>query len=245
MKAKPKTTAPAEPKKSFFKRYALALAVLALVMLIATAVLGTIFLMRGPAPTTTPTEIALENLPGPKYQLSKRSEQQLTELSQENPHVVGTFVIRYKYGKNESPVIYSWSKPQAKAGLDKLIKQINDRQAGPQGMSSEEARAAAMKDPERAAQQLRNSEEAKLGLIKCVSLEEAKAIDPILKTFSTGICYATIPPFEADASFAIIMLTDSKLENYSELAEMRRILLMLQIDIFNREFQGRETWAHP
>jgi len=240
-KAKPQGQA---AERSLFQRYAPAIAVLVVFTIIITAIVGTIKVIQREA-AHRPVVVA-EDLPGPKNQISQRSKEQLVTMSQEYPHILAVAVTRYHYKKNENLFAYAWAKtPAVKKVLDKIIDDLNKRQTGPNAMSSDEVAAMNAKNPERAARMLRNSEEARLGLIKCVPISEATLTYNELRTITTGICYASIPPFEAAPAMGIIMLTDSKLTEYSELAEMRRILLALQIDIYNRDFKGRETWAHP
>lgn len=241
------------PQKSFLRRIGVIVAVVAmLAILIVTAIF--VFNRAIPEkPITPPLPPAavpqLKNLPGPKGQLSERSKDQLRVAAEENPRIMAIVALRYKYGKTESRYIFSWTHPKAKVIVDKIIADNNALQASGKGMSSEEAAAlAAAKakiDPAVAARALRNSEEAKQGLVKCVPITEATLMNPELVTIATGICYATIPPFDPNTTMAIIVLTDNDLENFSEVSLMRRQLLMLQIDIFNRDFQGRETWIHP
>lgn len=186
-------------------------------------------------------------LPGRNYQLSERSRHQLRTILSEAPHVVAGFVIKYKYGKHESPILFTFAKPRARADIEAIVRRVEATQASDKGMSSDEQRAIADANPELKERQLRYTEEARQGLIKCIPLDD-QAIDtnPELKKFSKGMCYATIPPFDPNTFLALIVLIDvDPDEGTPEVAELRRLLLQLQIDIFNRDFQGRETWAHP
>ena len=90
-------------------------------------------------------------------------------------------------------------------------------------------------------------EEAKNGLIKCGPIANtnipklAPGVDKIVKT----VCRATIPPFDENVNLAIVvLLTIPPNMATNDIQEIRRVLLQLQIDIYNRDFQGRETWAH-
>jgi len=241
MKSKTPVPASPQPSKSFLQRYGVVLAVVVIIAIIAVSIISTVLVLRREASKPLVQKpVVIADLPGPKYQLSKRSKEQLDVLSRQNDNIVATFVTRSKYSKNESPVIHVWSRPGDKEVVDAAIKLVSGR-----GLSSEEVNALALKNPEQTARLLRDSEEAKLGLVKCLPVADVPSVDPNLKKISTGICYATIPPFESEASLAIVVITDTPLANYSDLVEMRRVLLALQIDIFNRDFQGRETWAHP
>lgn len=234
-------------KESFVKSFGpAAAAIIVVLVIIGTAIVGTIQVLHRDEPKVVPI-VAMEDLPGPKGNISKRSMYQLDTFSQENTHILATIVSRYSYTKTQSPFIYAWTNgdKKVKAVVDKILQETAVRQASSKGMSSEDVMRQRAKDPEKLAQTLRNSEEARLGLIRCVKIEDAVLNYPVLKTVATGICFATIPPFDSNAGMAITMLTDTPLTKYSELAEMRRILLALQIDIYNRDFQGRETWAHP
>lgn len=186
-------------------------------------------------------------LPGRNYQLSERSKYQLTTILGETPHVVAGFAIKYKYGKHENPIIFTFSRPDARADITAIVNRVEANQASEKGMSSDEQKALVDANPELKARQLRYSEEARQGLIKCIPLDD-QSIDtnPELKKFSKGLCYATIPPFDANSFMALIVLIDVEPdESTAEVTELRRVLLQLQIDIFNRDFQGRETWPRP
>lgn len=235
-------------KPSFIRSYGPAIVAIAVVLVIVVAaVIGTIRVVHRDMPKPLVPIVAIEDLPGPKGLIGKRSMYQLETFSKENPHILATIVTRYHYTKTETPFIYTWTNGDKKVDkvVNKIIDEVKARQASPQAQSSDEVAAERAKDPKRMAQTLRESEEAQLGLIKCLPIQDTVLNYPALASISTGICFATIPPFEANAGMAITMLTDSPLTKYSELAEMRRILLALQIDIYNRDFQGRETWAHP
>lgn len=186
-------------------------------------------------------------LPGPNYNISERSKHQIETIFREQPAVIASFVIRYKFDKHENPIVHHWVRPQYRAQIDPVVQRLADLQASDQGKSSDEYLEEAKKDPVRAERQLRNSEEARQGLIKCGPLEaDALAQNPELAKIATGICYATIPPFDENTHLAVIALINvPPNETTKQVQDLRRALLTLQIDIFNRDFQGRETWPNP
>lgn len=239
-----KAKQPAQEQKKSFQHFVPAIAVFTFVAVIAASVIGTIQILRRNAAMQPASASIVENLPGPKNQLSARSKQQLTKLA-ENDNVVGVMAIRYTYSKIDNPIIFATSSSATTQHIfDGIVEGLDKRQTPETGLSSTEA----VKSVTGAGQEqkhLRNSEEAKLGLIKCVPIEETILIQPALRTIAAGVCYSTIPPFASDATMALVLFTNKPLSEYSELAEMRRLLLAVQIDIYNRDFKGRETRVHP
>ena len=248
MKPNDKTKAGHEPGRPFLQRFAPAIAVaVALTIVIAAFAVALMVIRRDtPVPTAAVAQVASEDLPGPKGDLSARSKAQVDTLAAGNEHAVMALVVRYKYTKTQIPFAHTWAaNPQAQAVIDGIVSRLMAEQNELTGRSSEEVRREDERDPDFASRRIRNSEEARVGLIKCVPIADAALVYSELKTTATGICIATIPPFESNTSMAIIILTDSEMSQSAELAEMRRMMLSLQIDIYNRDFQGRETWAHP
>jgi hypothetical protein len=175
-------------------------------------------------------------LPGPKNQVSPRTVEEMNTLFYETPHVVGGWIAKLHYEKLENPVIHFW-------GRDRIITQTMEAfdamQKSGKGYSSDELNASSK-------QSLLNSEEAKNGLIKCGRLEDTNLlkIAPQIATKAKAVCRATIPPFSEGVNLAVVAVIDiDGTLNTSEVQEIRRVLLRLQIDIFNRDYQGRETWA--
>jgi hypothetical protein len=184
------------------------------------------------------TVVEQPDLPGPKNQISERSRKEIDTLLAINPHVVGGWATKIHYEKTENPVIYFFSKDPV---IDEAMKNFDLMQTSGKGYSSAELNADSK-------QSLRNSEEAKTGLIKCGLVNDTNIgkLAPDIKTKVRGICRATIPPFDEKVNLAIVVLIDIQGDTNSEdIQEVRRTLLQLQIDIYNRDFQGRETWAHP
>lgn len=178
-------------------------------------------------------------LPGLQAMISARSEKQLDTFAAQTPHILGLVVSKVTYGKTDDPVLYTWG-----GSIDPVkqyVKTLHDLQLAGQGMSSEELSAANKIS-------LRNSDEAKNGLIKCGSLAETNfpQLTPSIAAVAKGACRATIPPFDPNVNLAIVVVIDiDGTTNDAEIQAVRRMLLQLQIDIFNRDYQGRETWAAP
>ncbi|WP_407307889.1 hypothetical protein [Acinetobacter sp.] len=177
------------------------------------------------------------DLPGKKNQISDRSKYEIQTLFKDNPYVVGAYTAKIHYEKTENPIIFIYAKNTI---INKLYTNYDEIQRSGKGFSSKELNG-------RSDQSLRNSEEAKTGLIRCDELSStnigklAPGIDKVVK----GVCRATIPPFDENVNLGVVvMLNIPPNINSNEIQEIRRILLQLQIDIYNRDFQGRETWAH-
>jgi len=178
------------------------------------------------------------DLPGPKNKISKRSQQQIAELLAASPHVLGGWVSKLSYNKTENPIIYYWARVPI---IDDTVKRYKEMQESGKGYSSDELNKASQ-------QSLRNTEEAKTGLIKCGSLDATNLpkLAPRLVDLARGVCRATIPPFDADVNLAVVVIIDiDGTGTDQDIQQIRRTLLQLQIDIFNRDYQGRETWAKP
>jgi len=177
------------------------------------------------------------DLPGKKNQLSDRSKYEIETLLRDNPHIASAYATRIHYGKTENPIFFHFTKyPQIEA----LFTNYDALQKSGKGFSSDEL-------DKQSKISLRNTEEAKNGLIKCGPIANtnipklAPGVDKIVKT----VCRATIPPFDENVNLAIVvLLTIPPNMATNDIQEIRRVLLQLQIDIYNRDFQGRETWAH-
>lgn len=181
--------------------------------------------------------LSLRELPGPLNKLSDRSKEEIRTMLSETPHVLGGWVVKVKYEKTEYPVIFSWFKDPI---FNEILKKYRQRQESGKGFSSAELAAPS------APPSLQNSEELRTGLIKCSNLEATNLtlLAPELKETSVkSICRATIPPFDENVNIGIIVLVDIPADNMTtEIKDIRRMLLRLQIDLFNRDWQGRETW---
>lgn len=178
------------------------------------------------------------DLPGRKNQISDRSKKEISTLLESNTHIIGGWATKLNYEKTENPIIYYFVKdPVIQVAMDTFAK----NQAEGKGRSSAELNADST-------QSLRNSEEAKSGLIKCGPLASTNIgrLAPGIEKVAKGVCRATIPPFDENVSLAVVVVLNiDATTNSPDIQEVRRTLLQLQIDIFNRDFQGRETWAHP
>lgn len=178
------------------------------------------------------------DLPGPKNQLSDRSKKEILTLLQTNPNIVGAWAAKIKYEKTENPVFFYFANDPI---VDTAMANYDAMQKSGRGYSSAELDAAS---PQSAA----NTEEAKIGIIKCGPLSSTNIgkLAPGIDSRAKGVCRATIPPFDDNVNLAIVVLIDSPGDmSNPEVIAIRRLMLQLQIDIFNRDFQGRETWIHP
>jgi len=177
-------------------------------------------------------------LPGPKDELSDRSKKELNVIFSETPHIVGGIVSRLTYGKTDDPLIYVWSGSDP--SIIQFTQTFHDLQVNGKGMSSAEAASSSKLS-------LRNSDEARQGLIKCGPLDATNLakITPSIAKVAKGACRATLPPFDPNVNLAIVVAVDVDGDAQDERLEVvRRALLQLQIDIFNRDYMGRETWPH-
>lgn len=184
------------------------------------------------------SEVDIAHLPGPKEQISDRSKKEIAVLFEGNPNVAGIYVTKIHYGKTENPIFFYISNDPY---FEKAIMKYDAIQKSGEGQSSEELNEASE-------QSLRNSEEAKTGLIKCDTIFSTNIpkLSPGIENVAKGVCRATIPPFDPKVNLAIVVLLKPDGRTPSEeIQEIRRVLLQLQIDIYNRDFKGRETWAHP
>lgn len=208
------------------------------IFLLLVALIGTRELQQKTLARVDQTVSDAKDLPGPKNKISPRSQEEIDTLLASNPHVLGGWATKINYEKTENPVIYYFAKdPIIKTAMENYAK----IQTSGQGSSSAELNADSK-------QSLRNSEEAKTGLIKCGRLEDTNItkLAAGIQSKAKGVCRATIPPFDEKVNLAIVVVIDvaGNLDNV-EIKEVRRTLLQIQIDIYNRDFQGRETWAHP
>lgn len=176
-----------------------------------------------------------ETLPGPKNQLSQRSKREIEVILSETPYVLGAWVSKVHYGKTENPIIFYWTNEPVLVGL---VKNIADTQASGRGYSSAERDA----DPKLL---LRNSVEARTGLIKCSSIAGALLdLTPAITRYVKSICRATIPPFAPNPNLDIVLFIDIDVSKPSpEQQLIFRKLLQLQLDIYNRDYKGREIWV--
>jgi hypothetical protein len=176
------------------------------------------------------------DLPGPKAKISQRSIDEIDTLFSESPRVIGGWVSKLHYQKTENPIVHFWGRDRV---ITELMEKYDSVQKSGKGFSSEELD---LMSP----QSQRNSDEARNGMIKCGPLESTNLLTlaPGLAKRAKGVCRATIPPFSDDVNLAIVVVIDiSGTENSAEVQDIRRMLLRQQIDIFNRDYQGRETWA--
>lgn len=230
--------------RNFLQRNAVLVTGLAIAAAILAVILGILLSAAGELQQETIQRFDQENrtgdttLPGPRGQVSYRSKRQLVTLLANTPHVLGGWIIRLDFEKDEVPFVHYWSGHPV---VTEAVNAFAAAQRGGSGTSSEEF----SKDPTLS---IRNSDEARNGLIKCGKVEETNLpqLAPSVLKVVKGVCRASIPPFDENVNMAIVVLLDIDAnENSPELQAVRRVLLQLQIDIFNRDYQGRETWATP
>jgi len=180
---------------------------------------------------------ALEVLPGPKNQLSKMSEFELNARLKNAHHVLGAWVVKLNYTQREYPVI--WSLANVKI-IDTALENFAEIQASGRGFSS------ANRDKD-AAQSLRNSSRAKSGQVVCGKIEQTNIPkwEPKIKSIAKSVCRASLPPFDKDINLAIVVVTDIDMNDLTspDVVRIRRELLELQLNIYNRDYLNTEIWA--
>lgn len=223
--------------RDFLQRNTAAVVGLAIASLIIAVILGILLIGARDLQEQTLSRIdkpPLESeLPGRKDQISARSRRQIDTLLAETPHILGGWVVKLKYDKTEYPVIHLYSGNPIVLETMRKYKIIRDSGGLPSDMTPK-------------AKSIKNSEEARAGLIKCgpISGTNLTAINIDVIGKIKGVCRASIPPFTDDINLAIIVAIDVDGDgNGPEIQAIRRMLLQLQIDVFNRDYQGRETWA--
>jgi hypothetical protein len=226
--------------KDFLQRHVTAVLIFCFttIFLLAVALFATRELQQKTLQRVDQTVSDASELLGKKNKISDRSRQEIDTLLASNPHVLGGWAAKLNYEKTENPIIYYFAKdPIVKTAMENYAA----LQASGKGHSSAELNADST-------QSLRNSEEAKTGLVKCGLIEETNLakLAPNITQKVKGVCRATIPPFDEKVNLAIVVVIDVQGDlNDESIQEVRRTMLQLQIDIYNRDFQGRETWAHP
>lgn len=225
--------------RGFLERNAMLVAGLAAIGLVTSIILGILVYGAREAQeiALTRVDIKEETAIGPKGMISDRSKLQIDTMMQETPHVLGGWATKLNYEKTENPILHAWMGNEV---VKKTLQSYIDNQLKGRGFSSAELNAASQ-------QSLRNSEEAKTGLIKCGPLEQTNLprIAPEILGVAKAVCRATIPPFDEKVNLGIVVVIDIPAnENTEEIQAIRRMLLRIQIDIYNRDYQGRETWIH-
>lgn len=187
--------------------------------------------------------VKLATLPGPNNKISERSRKEIDVLLKDNPNVIGGYATKIHYAKTENPIIYYFVRDAVRDQIIfTMLKNYDTMQKSGRGYSSAEL------DVMRS-QSAANTEEAKAGIIRCQPLETTNigALAPGINKKVKGVCRAPIPPFDDNVNLAIVVLIDNDAvdQEHPDIVAIRRTLLQLQIDIFNRDFKGRETWIHP
>ena len=182
--------------------------------------------------------VSFTDLPGPKNEISERSRKEIDVLLQGNQHILGGWAAKIHYAKTEFPVIYFFAKDPL---IETAMRNYEAAQRSGRGFSSAELDA-------RNTQSAANTQTAKTGIIICQPLGTTNIgrLAPGIAKKVKGVCRATIPPFDENVNLAIVVLVDNDTMDQEDpvIVDIRRTLLQLQIDIFNRDFKGRETWAH-
>ena len=173
---------------------------------------------------------------GPKNDISDRSKLQISTILSETPHVVGGWMAKIHFEKMENPVVYYWARDPV---VDILMDNFDSLQKSGKGWSSAELNKMSK-------QSARNTEATKTGIINCMSITQTNLprLAPAIVNVAQTTCRAPIPPFDTNVNMSLVVALDVPAdENSPEIQAVRRALLQLQIDIFNRDYQGRETWA--
>lgn len=224
--------------KDFFERHPTLIGGIAVASIILTVILGLLLLGARELQLQTLQRIdrvaSDDNLPGPQSQVSERSKRQLEVMVRENPHILAGWITQLQYGRTQDPILHGVYQY---APIEKAMKAFSTDQLAGKGVSSE--------DMDRRAQNfVRNSEESRSGMIKCgpITTTNIPKREPEVLDRAKLICRATIPPFDDNVNIAVVLVTDAP-EGSQDLQAVRRTLVTMQIDIYNRDYQGRETWA--
>lgn len=177
----------------------------------------------------------VKSLPGPNNQISKGSIDNLEKHLVKQDHVLGVWVAKLKYTKIENPIIWYSTKNYE---VETVIKNYTASQLSGKGTSSVENDNS----PE-AKRILRNSTPSKNGQIVCGALSETSlpTYSPNINSVANTVCRATIPPFSDDVNLVIIVVADMLNTNNETSIKIRRALLQMQLDIFNRDYLNREV----
>jgi hypothetical protein len=146
-------------------------------------------------------------------------------------------MAKIHYEKTENPVVYYWTRDPV---IDVLMDNFDSLQKSGKGWSSVELNKMSK-------QSARNTEATKTGIINCIPITQTNLprLAPAIVNVAQTTCRAPIPPFDTNVNMSLVVALDVPAdENSPEIQAVRRALLQLQIDIFNRDYQGRETWAH-
>ena len=180
--------------------------------------------------------IILSELPGPQNQLSDRTKKELKTLLYPNQAVVGAWVSKLKYGRKENPVI--WYGAGGKK-FDQVILDYISRQEDGRNLSSKEITNVG-------SAALRNTQASLVGDISCapIALTALPRLAPLATSVANIVCRAPIPPFNPTANLALVVLIKAENLEDPKVESIRKVMLRLQIDIYNRDFLAREIWIH-
>lgn len=180
--------------------------------------------------------IILSDLPGPQGQLSPRSKRELQVLLYPNPSVVGAWVSKIHYAKTENPIVWFGG---GHSKFEGVIKQYIDRQEKSLNYSSRELASFGSAT-------LRNTYASLIGDISCapLAMTALPKVAPKASDIANMVCRAPIPPFNPAANLALVVLLNADGEDDKRVEAVRKIILQLQIDIYNRDFLAREIWIH-
>ena len=177
-----------------------------------------------------------KDLPGLRNEISDRTKEELNALVKRNPHILGGWIFVRNYDAHTYPILhYTANHPIA----EQFIADFKRKQTSPnEGMPS----SVSTLNPSSVSA---NTAEATVGTIRCVEITKSLIIyfTPSISTVAKTICSATLPPFEvADkVNLQIVAISGLPLDS-PQLREVHRTLLQLQIDIYNRDYNGQETW---
>lgn len=214
--------------KQFLQTHVYAILAVALVMIIGVSTCAWQLIPK--------EAIILSDLPGPQDNISERSKKEIKTLLGPNDTVVGAWVSKISYNKTENPIV--WYGAGTRSFTEMTLDYIHRQEAGLNLSSKELSNVGAAA--------LRNTQASKVGDISCapISLTALPRIAPKSVEIAGVVCRAPIPPFNPTANLAIVALLDAKSVDDKKVEAVRKKILQLQIDIYNRDFLAREIWIH-
>lgn len=177
-------------------------------------------------------------LVGPRQRFSSRSKKEVNVFLNNSPEVLGAIAIKREFSKKENPVFDYWSRSPI---IDKFVNDWNKKQAGPNGISSADLAA----NPQNS---FNNALEAVLGEARCVPVIGTTffALTPEVVDYAKTICLVSFPPYQLPnksiTALGFLLALDHRDPKMKDLKDK---MVTLQINIFNRDYNGRETWDHP
>lgn len=165
---------------------------------------------------------------GLEDRISERSKDEILALVKDKDFIIGGWVQKRVFQKTDNPVFYHWGQPI----VHEHIANFERIQKAGKGHESADL-------VDNAGHLLSNP-----GLIKCVPIETSiiPEYTPQMQQHAQMACVGTIPPFSDNVNLVIMMVINAE-EWSADLEEARRLILRLQIDIYNRDYKGQETWS--